>query len=100
MQEFKAFAIKGNVIDLAVGVIIGAAFGKIVGSVVKDLIMPIVDAVVRKLDFANLFLVLSEAPPGIVRTLDVLKKPAFRFWLTATLLLLLLIFSSWHSFLS
>jgi large conductance mechanosensitive channel len=74
MQEFKAFAIKGNVIDLAVGVIIGAAFGKIVDSVVTDLIMPVVGAVAGKLDFANLFLVLGETPLGVVRTLDGLKK--------------------------
>ena len=74
MQEFKEFAIKGNVIDLAVGVIIGAAFGKIVDSVVTDLIMPVVGAVVGKLDFANLFLVLGETPLGVVRTLDGLKK--------------------------
>jgi large conductance mechanosensitive channel len=74
MQEFKEFAIKGNVIDLAVGVIIGAAFGKIVDSVVTDLIMPIIGAVVGKLDFSSLFLVLGEVPLGVARTLDGLKK--------------------------
>ncbi len=74
MQEFKEFAIKGNVIDLAVGVIIGAAFGKIVDSVVTDLIMPVIGAVVGKLDFSNLFLVLGEVPLGVARTLDGLKK--------------------------
>lgn len=74
MQEFKEFAIKGNVIDLAVGVIIGAAFGKIVDSVVSDLIMPVIGAVVGKLDFSSLFLVLGEVPLGVVRTLDGLKK--------------------------
>ena len=74
MQEFKEFAIKGNVIDLAVGVIIGAAFGKIVDSVVSDLIMPVIGAVVGKLDFSSLFLVLGDVPLGVARTLDGLKK--------------------------
>lgn len=59
MTEFKEFAVKGNVIDLAVGVIIGAAFGKIVNSVVEDLIMPIVSTVFGGLDFANYFLPLA-----------------------------------------
>lgn len=61
-SEFKEFAIKGNVMDLAVGVIIGAAFGKIVDSVVKDLIMPIVGRVIGGLDFSNYFIMLSNAP--------------------------------------
>jgi hypothetical protein len=59
MSEFKEFAVKGNVMDLAVGVIIGGAFGKIVDSVVGDLIMPVVGAVFGKLDFSNLFVVLG-----------------------------------------
>lgn len=82
MQEFKEFAVKGNVIDLAVGVIIGGAFGKIVESVVGDLIMPIIGAVVGKLDFSNLFLVLGSVPAGIPTTLDALKKagvPVFAY---------------------
>ena len=74
MQEFREFAVKGNVIDLAVGVIIGAAFGKIVESVVGDLIMPVVGAVVGKLDFSNLFVVMGSVPSGTVMTLDALKK--------------------------
>lgn len=74
MQEFKEFAVKGNVMDLAVGVIIGAAFGKIVDSVVGDLIMPVVGSVFGKLDFSNLFVVLGQAPAGTVMTLDGLKK--------------------------
>ncbi|MDO9277157.1 MAG: large conductance mechanosensitive channel protein MscL [Polaromonas sp.] len=74
IQEFKEFAIKGNVIDLAVGVIIGAAFGKIVDSVVTDLIMPVIGAVVGKLDFSSLFWVLGEVPHGATRTLDSLRK--------------------------
>lgn len=64
VSEFKEFAIKGNVIDLAVGVIIGAAFGKIVDSVVKDLIMPIVGAVSGGLDFSNHFIRLGSVPAG------------------------------------
>jgi large conductance mechanosensitive channel len=73
MQEFKEFAVKGNVIDLAVGVIIGAAFGKIVTSIVSDLIMPVIGALVGQLDFSNLFVVLGKVPPGTAMTLDALK---------------------------
>lgn len=82
VAEFKAFAIKGNVVDLAVGVIIGAAFGKIVDSVVSDLILPLVGSVIGKLDFSNLFVVLGSVPDGTVRTLDALKKagvPVFAY---------------------
>ena len=61
-SEFKEFAMKGNVVDLAVGVIIGAAFGKIVDSIVKDLIMPIVGKVFGGLDFSNYFVMLSSPP--------------------------------------
>lgn len=82
MQEFKAFAVKGNVVDLAVGVIIGGAFGKIVDSVVGDLIMPILGAIIGKLDFSNLFWILGNVPPGTGSTLDALKKagvPVFAY---------------------
>ncbi len=72
-QEFREFAVKGNVIDLAVGVIVGGAFGKIVDSVVSDLIMPIVGMVVGNLDFSNLFAVLGENPNNLT-TLAELKK--------------------------
>jgi large conductance mechanosensitive channel len=61
-SEFKEFAMKGNVVDLAVGVIIGAAFGKIVDSIVKDLIMPIVGKLFGGLDFSNYFMMLSSPP--------------------------------------
>jgi large conductance mechanosensitive channel protein len=74
LKEFKAFAVRGNVIDLAVGVIIGAAFGKIVDSAVNDLIMPIVAAFIGHLDFSNFFLVLGNAPEGTAMTLDAMKK--------------------------
>lgn len=61
-QEFRDFAMKGNVIDLAVGVIIGGAFGKIVDSIVKDLIMPIVGRIFGGLDFSNYFIMLGNPP--------------------------------------
>lgn len=59
MDEFKAFAVKGNVIDLAVGVIIGGAFGKIVDSLVQDLVMPVVGKLLGGLDFTNYYLPLN-----------------------------------------
>ena len=61
-SEFKAFALKGNVMDLAVGVIIGAAFGKIVDSLVKDVIMPVIGRVIGGLDFSNFFILLANPP--------------------------------------
>jgi large conductance mechanosensitive channel len=64
MSEFREFAVKGSVVDLAVGVIIGAAFGKIVDSLVKDLIMPIVSRIFGGLDFSNWFVMLGPPPPG------------------------------------
>ena len=73
VEEFKEFAVKGNVVDLAVGVIIGGAFGKIVDSVVNDLIMPIIGAVIGKLDFSNLFVILGHNPDNLVALAD-LKK--------------------------
>jgi large conductance mechanosensitive channel len=60
IQEFKAFAMRGNVVDLAVGVIIGAAFGKIVSALVDDVIMPPVGRIVGNLDFTNLYIPLSK----------------------------------------
>ncbi|RZI67740.1 MAG: large conductance mechanosensitive channel protein MscL [Variovorax sp.] len=74
IKEFREFAVKGNVIDLAVGVIIGAAFGKIVDSLVADIIMPIVGLVFGKLDFSNLYVVLGTAPAGVANNLADLKK--------------------------
>jgi large conductance mechanosensitive channel len=64
MSEFREFAVKGSVVDLAVGVIIGGAFGKIVDSVVKDLIMPVVGSIFGKLDFSNWFVMLGSPPPN------------------------------------
>ena len=74
LKEFREFAVKGNVVDLAVGVIIGAAFGKIVDSIVADIIMPIVGLVFGKLDFSNLYVVLGAIPPGVANNLADLKK--------------------------
>jgi len=74
LKEFREFAMKGNVIDLAVGVIIGAAFGKIVESLVGDIIMPLMGLVFGKLDFSNLYLVLGHKPPNVADTLVELKK--------------------------
>jgi large conductance mechanosensitive channel len=74
--EFKEFAMKGNVVDLAVGVIIGAAFGKIVDSIVKDLIMPIIGRLLGGLDFSNYFVMLADPPAGFSgpRTYEALTK--------------------------
>jgi large conductance mechanosensitive channel len=76
MKEFREFAVKGNVMDLAVGVIIGAAFGKIVDSLVKDVIMPVIGRVVGGLDFSNYFVMLGSPPPGYTgpMTYDALTK--------------------------
>jgi len=63
LKEFKEFAIKGNVMDLAVGVIIGGAFGKIIDSVVKDLVMPIVSVIIGQPDFNNKYIVLKGVVP-------------------------------------
>jgi large conductance mechanosensitive channel len=81
-SEFKAFALKGNVMDLAVGVIIGAAFGKIVDSIVNDLIMPIVGRIFGGFDFSNYFIALKEIPPGTTQTMEAVKKagvPVFAY---------------------
>lgn len=82
MSEFKVFALKGNVMDLAVGVIIGGAFGKIVDSMVNDLIMPVVGAIFGNLDFSSMFAVLGKVPEGTARNLADLKKagvPVFAY---------------------
>jgi large conductance mechanosensitive channel len=64
LSEFRDFAVKGNVIDLAVAVIIGAAFGKIVDSLVKDIIMPVIGRIFGGLDFTNYFILLANPPAG------------------------------------
>ena len=97
IKEFKEFAVKGNVIDLAVGVIIGGAFGKIVDSIVTDLIMPIVSMVFGRLDFSNWFLPLAKIPPGTPETLVELRKAgvpvlAYGSFLTVAINFLILAF--------
>lgn len=72
-SEFKDFISKGNVMDLAVGVIIGAAFGKIVDSLVNDIIMPIVGKIFGGLDFSNMFIPLADVPAGNAGTYAALK---------------------------
>src|SRR5574343_389388 len=81
IQEFKEFAVKGNAMDLAVGVIIGGAFGKIVDSIVGDLIMPLVSRVVGKLDFSNLFVILGDNPNNLATLADLKKAgiPVFAY---------------------
>ncbi len=75
MKEFRAFAVRGNVVDLAVGVIIGGAFGKIVDSLVNDVVMPLISTLFGgRIDFTNLFIVLGTVPEQIPRTFDALKK--------------------------
>jgi large conductance mechanosensitive channel len=91
-SEFKEFATKGNVVDLAVGVIIGAAFGKIVDSLVKDLIMPVVGRIFGGLDFSNYFIVLAPPPPNYTgpMTYEALTKagvPLFAYGNFLTVLL-------------
>src|SRR5687767_9264318 len=78
-SEFKEFAVKGNVMDLAVGVIIGAAFGKIVDSIVSDLIMPLVGRVFGNLDFSSIVITLAPVPAGVAHTYAELKKAGIPF---------------------
>ena len=97
VKEFREFAVKGNVIDLAVGVIIGGAFGKIVDSMVGDLVMPVVGRLLGGLDFSNYFIPLKEVPPGVALTLAEVKKagvPVFAWgnFLTIALNFLILAF--------
>jgi large conductance mechanosensitive channel len=73
LQEFKKFALRGNVVDLAIGVIIGAAFGKIVESLVTDIIMPIIGRLFGSIDFSNFFIGLTPASSG-APTYDAAKK--------------------------
>ena len=94
VSDFREFAIKGNAMDLAVGVIIGAAFAKIVDSIVNDLIMPVVGAIFGGLDFSSKFIVLGEVPAGVGMTLAELKKaavPVFAYGSFLTVLLNFLI---------
>jgi large conductance mechanosensitive channel len=91
MSEFREFAVKGNAFDLAVGVIIGAAFGKIVDSMVGDVVMPFIAALIGgKVDFTNLYFVLGTLPDGIANNLDAIKKagvPVFAYGSFLTILI-------------
>jgi large conductance mechanosensitive channel len=82
MQEFRDFAMKGNVVDLAVGVIIGGAFGKIVDSMVKDIIMPIVGKFLGGLNFTEMFIVLTppSKPVDGPATFEALTKAGANLW--------------------
>jgi large conductance mechanosensitive channel len=94
ISEFKEFAVKGNAVDLAIGVIIGAAFGKIVSSIVDDLVMPVIGAISGGFDFSNLFFALREVPPDVAMTLAEVKKagiPVFAYGSFLTVLLNFLI---------
>jgi large conductance mechanosensitive channel len=99
LKEFRDFAVKGNVIDLAVGVIIGGAFGKIVDSLVNDIVMPVISTLLGgHIDFTNLFLVLGNIPEGVPRTFDALKKagiPIFAYgnFITISINFILLAFA-------
>src|SRR5213079_446737 len=87
LKEFRGFAMKGNVVDLAVGVIIGAAFGAIVSSMVADVIMPIIGAITGGLDFSNYFTGLSKSVTA-TNLADAKKQGAVLAWgsfLTLTL---------------
>ncbi len=88
LAEFKEFAVKGNAVDLAVGVIIGGAFGKIVDSIVGDLIMPVVGAMIGSLDFSNLFYVIGKNPNNLTALADLKKAgvPVFAYGSFLTIL--------------
>lgn len=94
LEEFKKFALKGNVVDLAVGVIIGAAFGAIVNSMVADIIMPIIGAITGGLDFSNYFTGLSKTVTA-TNLADAKKQGAVLAWgsfLTLTLNFIIIAF--------
>ncbi len=79
LKEFKEFAMRGNVVDLAVGVIIGAAFGKIVTSMTNDVIMPVVGLVLGKVDFSNLFINLGEGDFATLKAATDAGAPILRY---------------------
>jgi large conductance mechanosensitive channel len=91
LKEFKEFAMKGNVVDLAIGVIIGGAFGKLVTSVVEDLIMPLVGRATGNIDFSNLFVGLNEkvVAPGLAAARE--QGPVFAYGNFITILINFLI---------
>src|SRR5690349_5498770 len=98
LQEFRKFAMRGNVVDLAVGVIIGAAFGAIVTSLVADIIMPIIGAVTGGLDFSNYFVALSKSvtAPALA---DAKKQGAVLAWGNFVTIVLNFVIIAWVLFL-
>ena len=99
LSEFREFAVRGNVVDLAVGVIIGGAFGKIVGSAIDDLVMPLVGKAIGNVDFSNLFVALY-ASPDVPATLVEAKKlgPVFA-WGNFVTVLIQFVILAWIIFL-
>ena len=99
-KEFREFAVKGNVMDLAVGVIIGGAFGKIIDSVVNDLVMPLVATIIGKPDFSNLYMAFGKGAAGVtpgMALVDARKVPdasifAYGNFITVAINFLLLAF--------
>ncbi len=88
VKEFKEFAMRGNVVDLAVGVIIGGAFGKIVNSVIEDLIMPVVGRAIGNVDFSNLYIPLSDKVTAGLGLVDAKKLgPVFAWGNFVTILI-------------
>jgi large conductance mechanosensitive channel len=95
LDEFKKFALRGNVVDLAIGVIIGAAFGSIVSSIVGDVIMPVIGAITGGLDFSNYYLPLNTAVKTGLPLADAKKAGAvvaYGSFITATLNFLIIAF--------
>jgi len=98
LKEFREFALKGNVVDLAIGVIIGAAFGKIVDSMVADVIMPLIGALTGGLDFTNKFILLksllggAEAPATYAKAKEMGATLGYGQFLTVTLNFLIIAF--------
>jgi large conductance mechanosensitive channel len=94
LEEFKKFALRGNVVDLAIGVIVGAAFGAIVSSLVSDIVMPLVGAMTGGLDFSNYFIPLSSKVTAIT-LVEAKKQGAVLAWgnfLTITLNFIIIAF--------
>ena len=89
VQEFKSFAIRGNVVDMAVGIIIGAAFGKIVSSLVADVITPPLGLVIGGIDFSGLAVTLSSGPPAVVLSYGKFLQSLFDFAIVAFAIFLL-----------
>ncbi|HEX4555751.1 MAG TPA: large conductance mechanosensitive channel protein MscL [Xanthobacteraceae bacterium] len=98
LEEFKKFAMRGNVVDLAVGVIIGAAFGGIINSVVADIIMPIISAATGGLDFSNYFLPMS-AKVNATTLVEARKQGAVLAWGNFLTIVLNFLIIAWVLFL-